>query len=837
MAAGRSCLIPKSTSCRRYPKRSGKRFELCANTWHCRYLQSDGGGALQFSPEGKDATATCDFVTGEITTEKGAIKCDHANTEVLPAVAPTCTETGLTAGSRCLDCGLVLTEQQVVEANGHTEAEAIVENENPATCTKDGSYDSVIKCAVCQAELSRTTHTVQALPHIPGEDDGDCTTSILCTRENCGQVVEEGNATHTMNADNTACTVCQFKQAVAIKSQLEETYDLYELDNDEQIVLDLSKNVKSADGLTLTYSVGDTPVENNLYTVALANSTFTVTVSYGEDKSVSYTYTIKVIDTTANRLVNGGFEDGLYGWTKVGNIGDVSSEKTYWTEAIEFGMDGDKMFSAYAPGAQESAVGTLTSSTFTVGGSGFVTFKVGAMKDGNYVYIDVVDAETKQILARYYNGLWAEKTNEVKSGCTLVAYKADLSAFMDKEVFFRISDNADSGYGLFFVDSFITYYENAPEGFNNATPVSYKVSGTIYDVFNGGFEMGNVQGWWNKGAVEGAVPGAVTGADAFFSGVAYGKEGTYLYSGVEDHGAGNGREGNRGTLTSSAFELGGTGYISYMLGGGNDLCYVQVIDATTNEVLAMYRQQALDGAVLKTYVANLSAYIGRTIRIQLVDNSTNEWGCVSFDNVVTYYPTTETLPAGAIEAKDIKATFKYTLANGGFEYRLDGWTLVRTAGETDIGYVSEQEVFWKNADKSYNKDGRFLFTGVEDTNGFMEGGQGTLTSSHFVIGGSGFITFKLGGGYNPECYIEIVDAETGSAIAKFHNPNADSNEGRMFQFKADLSEFQNKEVYIRVVDNAVNAWGCMAVDSFVTYYETAEQLPEATLLSNLLVAE
>ena len=642
-----------------------------------------------------------------------------------------------------------------------------------------------------------------------------------------------------MNADNTACTVCQFKQAVAIESQLEETYDLYELDNDEQIVLDLSKNVKSADGLTLTYSVGDTPVENGLYTVELANSTFTVTVSYGEDKSVSYTYTIKVIDTTANRLVNGGFEDGITGWTKVGEIGNVSSNGSYWNG--EFGMDGEKMFSAYEPNDVEPNVGTLTSSTFTVGGSGFVTFKIGAMKDGNYMYVDVVDASTKEILARYYNHLWKED----ETHCTLVAYKADLSAFMGKQVFFRICDNADSGYGLIFADSFITYYENEPdETFNDATQ-GYAVSGTIYDLFNGGFEMGNVQGWWNSGEAEDRIPGAVTSADIFFSGVEYGKEGNFLYSGVEDARiegdqiikSGNGREGNKGVLTSSAFELGGTGYISYMLGGGNDLCYVQVVDVATGEVLARFRQQAREDAVLKTYVANLSAYIGRTIRIQLVDNSTNEWGCVSFDNVVTYYPVGKALPENAIEANDINATFKYTLANGGFEYRLDGWTLVRTAGETDIGYVSEQEVFWKNADKSYNKDGRFLFTGVEDINGFMEGGQGTLTSSHFVIGGSGYITFKLGGGYNSECYIEIVDAETGSAIAKFHNPNADSNEGRMFQFKADLSEFQDKEVYIRVVDNAVNAWGCMAVDSFVTYYETAEQLPEATLLPNLLVAE
>ena len=151
-----------------------------------------------------------------------------------------------------------------------------------------------------------------------------------------------------------------------------------------------------------------------------------------------------------------------------------------------------------------------------------------------------------------------------------------------------------------------------------------------------------------------------------------------------------------------------------------------------------------------------------------------------------------------------------------------------------MGYISEQDVFWKNADKSYNKDGRFLFTGIEDVMGSMEAAKGTLTSSTFTVGGCGFITFKLGGGYNPDCYIEVVDAQTDQAIAKYHNDNESHNEGRMFLFKADLTEFMGREVYIRVVDNASSAWGCLAVDSFITHYKSIEDIPEATLIDNKL---
>ena len=96
------------------------------------------------------------------------------------------------------------------------------------------------------------------------------------------------------------------------------------------------------------------------------------------------------------------------------------------------------------------------------------------------------------------------------------------------------------------------------------------------------------------------------------------------------------------------------------------------------------------------------------------------------------------------------------------------------------------------------------------------------------------MTFKLGGGYNSSCYIEIVDASTDQAIAKYHNDNEDSYEGSMFLFKADLTAFMGREVYIRVVDDASAEWGCLAVDSFITYYQTIDDLPDATPIDNKL---
>ena len=643
---------------------------------------------------------------------------------------------------------------------------------------------------------------------------------------------------------NIAVTLDRDTTPTVLADTVTKEYDIYTLTDKSGITLDLSENVRNSAGLELGYTVirgGESfPQSGSAYTFPLGSYTdratregFTVTVSFienGEEKTVSYTYELVLSDTTACRLENGGFEDGLDGWNKVGNIGDVSTDTHYWVEEWEnnglgyaFGIDGEKMFSAYAEGAKEAAVGSLTSSTFTVGGSGFVTFKVGAMKDGNYVYIDVVDAETKQILARYYNGLWSETTNELKSGCTLIPYKADLSSLMGKEVFFRISDNADSGYGLFFLDSFITYYENEPDGFNNATPVSYGISGTIYDVFNGGFELGDVQGWWNSG-----TPGHVTDAEAFFSGVAYGKDGTYLYSGVEDFGAGNGLEGNRGVLTSSAFEIGGTGYISFMLGGGgNVLCYVQVIDSTTGEILARYRQVAMQDAVLIQYVADLSAYIGRSARIQVVDQAASDWGCVSFDNAVTYYASADDLPEGIL-ASDVKGDIKYTVENGSFETgNLDGWTMnVTESGvHNTLGWVLDTEIqaSWYTGNGE-TKDGSFLFTFVKPDDTNCESSMGTLQSSSFTLKQNSFISFRFGGAggvSNHGVFVELCRAD-GSVIARFYNDAEGKENTRM---NAYYYQYTGTEVecFIRVVDSSTSDYGCFVVDDFRVNLEAAPE--------------
>lgn len=81
------------------------------------------------------------------------------------AVAATCTEDGLTAGSHCSECGTVITAQKIVNATGHKYTSQTTD----ATCTAAGK--TVYTCSVCRNSYSET---IPAKGHDDKNNDGIC---------------------------------------------------------------------------------------------------------------------------------------------------------------------------------------------------------------------------------------------------------------------------------------------------------------------------------------------------------------------------------------------------------------------------------------------------------------------------------------------------------------------------------------------------------------------------------------------------------------------------------------------------------------------------------------
>jgi hypothetical protein len=191
---------------------------------------------------------------------------------------------------------------------------------------------------------------------------------------------------------------------------------------------------------------------------------------------------------------------------------------------------------------------------------------------------------------------------------------------------------------------------------------------------------------------------------------------------------------------------------------------------------------------------------------------------------------------------------EYQIANGDFETGdFTGWTV---SGDAIFG-MSQDEIWWHEW-YSFDKDGVYFANGW----GVAESAQGSLTSSAFTVGGSGYITFKLGGGKNTDlCRVEIIDAQTGDVLQTFGNTMFAEQTKRYFYsgkpidlakdgvykanmvlYKADLSQYAGRQVRIRLVDEATQDWGLLFADSFITYYETVDKLPMGAVLAQDLTA-
>ena len=152
-------------------------------TCSCFFFNNDNGNNKDTNTSNTDNNITDD--TNNNVTDDNQNNQDEVCTHVEvtdAAVAPTCTDTGLTEGKHCTLCNTVTVAQETVKALGHTQ---VIDNAVAATCTKDGltagSHCTVCNEVIIAQEIIPAAHTFgewsatrEANCFYPGEESRSC---------------------------------------------------------------------------------------------------------------------------------------------------------------------------------------------------------------------------------------------------------------------------------------------------------------------------------------------------------------------------------------------------------------------------------------------------------------------------------------------------------------------------------------------------------------------------------------------------------------------------------------------------------------------------------------
>ncbi len=124
-------------------------------------------------------------------------KTEHTHSAVkVEARAATCTADGNKEYYTCSGCDEVFSDKDC------TKKTTVEEQKIPAAhipAEDDGDCTTAVLCTECDKNAIEAKES-----HTPAEDDGDCTTEVLCTI--CGKVATEAKESHTLAEDDGDCT-------------------------------------------------------------------------------------------------------------------------------------------------------------------------------------------------------------------------------------------------------------------------------------------------------------------------------------------------------------------------------------------------------------------------------------------------------------------------------------------------------------------------------------------------------------------------------------------------------------------------------------------------------
>ena len=155
-------------------KRTKKRTNLSKAPDFCRYAKRKGVTSWQQFERTERTAKSFPIASRSVwnathrASKYGATPADAVRENEVPA---SCSAAG--SYDEVIYCSVCEEEisrtQKTIEKLPHTPADAVRENEVPASCSAAGSYDEVIYCSVCEEEISRTQKTIEKLPHTPAD--------------------------------------------------------------------------------------------------------------------------------------------------------------------------------------------------------------------------------------------------------------------------------------------------------------------------------------------------------------------------------------------------------------------------------------------------------------------------------------------------------------------------------------------------------------------------------------------------------------------------------------------------------------------------------------------
>jgi hypothetical protein len=329
-------------------------------------------------------------------------------------------------------------------------------------------------------------------------------------------------------------------------------------------------------------------LSSSSHSVATSSATSSRT---GSSSSTSSVVNLRVYD-----FESGGLEN----WTVTGDAfsaADISTTTTFWDNQ-PFNQQGTRHLWSFQSGGDDQ-VGTITTPAFILGGDGQIRFKLSGGNNIAQLYLALVRVSDGAELLKVTGN-----NSEAYADITMNA-----AAYLGENLKIRLVDNATGGFGHINLD-----YLRIP---TNPT--------VAIQTYN--FESGNLQGWTQVGDAFSA--GDVTSDACYWvECFSFNREGNFHLWGYKVGG-----DAQTGELRSPVFRLAGNGKITLLLGGGNnvDLLYVGLVDSVTGAVLVKITGN--DSEALSARILDGSAYLGRSVYLRVMDNSTGGFGHLNLDNV------------------------------------------------------------------------------------------------------------------------------------------------------------------------------------------------------------